>query len=82
MGLSKGQKRPRSTASLTPCDQDRSPEYDFSKGVRGKYAKRSNVILLDPDLMEYFPDSESVNTALRTIVELGKPKTRRTRSPR
>ena len=61
-------------------DPDLSPEYDFSKGVRGKYAKRyadgTNVILLEPDLMEYFPDSKSVNTALRTIVELGKPKTR------
>lgn len=68
------------------ADPDLSPEYDFSKGVRGKYARRyaegTNVILLDPDLIEYFPDSKAVNTALRTIVELGKPKRPRTRSAR
>ena len=36
-------------------------EYDFSKGVRGKYAKRyaqgTNVVLLSPDLAKIFPDS-------------------------
>ena len=43
-------------------------EYDFSKGVRGKYAKQyaegTNVILLDPDVAKEFPTSESVNKAL------------------
>ncbi len=47
-------------------------EYDFSKGVRGKYAKRyaegTNVVVLSPDLAEFFPDSESVNSALRALV--------------
>ena len=47
------------------------PEYDFSSGVRGKYASRfpegSNVIVLDPDLAEIFEDSEAVNRALRTL---------------
>ena len=37
------------------------PEYDFSKGVRGKYAKRyaegTNVVLIDPDLVKSFPTS-------------------------
>ena len=46
-------------------------EYDFSKGTRGKYAKRyaqgSNIILLDPDVAEMFPDSSSVNDALRAL---------------
>lgn len=46
-------------------------EYNFRGGVRGKYAARyalgSNVILLDPDVAEMFPDSRSVNRALRTI---------------
>ncbi len=46
-------------------------EYDFSNGTRGKYVKRfkagSNVIILDPDVAEIFPDSESVNNALRGI---------------
>ena len=46
-------------------------EYDFSGGVRGKYAGRfaqgANVVVLDPDVAEVFPDSESVNTALRAL---------------
>jgi hypothetical protein len=51
-------------------------EYDFSRGVRGKYASRyrkgSNVVVLDPDVAELFPDSESVNKALRTIAEIAR----------
>ena len=39
-------------------------EYDFNRGVRGKYAKRyregTNVVVIDPDVAEYFPDHESV----------------------
>ena len=46
-------------------------EHDFSKGVRGKYAKRyaegSNVVVLSPDLAKMFPTSESVNEAMRTL---------------
>lgn len=48
-------------------------EYDFSKGVRGKYAKQyeegTNVVLLDPDVAKFFPTSESVNKALRSIIQ-------------
>jgi hypothetical protein len=51
-------------------------EYDFSGGVRGKYAelyrRGTNVRLLDADLIERFPDSESVNHALRDILELAR----------
>lgn len=49
-------------------------EYDFSKGTRGKYARRfaagSNVVVLDPDLAERFCGSDAVNQALRSLVEL------------
>lgn len=49
------------------------PEYDFSRGVRGKYAARfaegTNVVLLSPDVMSFFPDSKSVNDALRLIIK-------------
>jgi hypothetical protein len=60
---------------------DMLPEYDFSKGVRGKYAKRyaegTNVILLAPDVAEVFPDADSVNHALRQLIEIfGKVKSR------
>ncbi len=48
-------------------------EYDFSGGVRGKYAKRyaegTNLILLDPDLAAEFPDSRSVSRALRAYLK-------------
>ena len=55
-------------------DPDLLAEYDFSKGVRGKYAKRyaegTNVVLLAPDVAAVFPNSESVNEALRTLVRI------------
>ena len=47
--------------------------YDFSKGVRGKYAKQfadgTNVIILDPEVAKQFPTSEAVNKALRQLME-------------
>jgi len=55
-------------------DPDMLEEYDFSNGVRGKYverfAKGSNVVVLDPDVAEKFKDSESVNQALRVLAEI------------
>jgi hypothetical protein len=49
-------------------------EYNFSGGVRGKYAMRyaegSNVVVLSPDVAEAFPDSASVNEALRLLIKL------------
>ena len=52
------------------------PEYDFSQGVRGKYAKRyaegTNVVLLSPDVAKYFPNSSAVNEALRGLVEIAR----------
>lgn len=49
------------------------PEYDFSHGVRNKYADRyragTNLVLLEPDVAERFPDSDSVNRALRSLLD-------------
>lgn len=49
-------------------------EYDFSDGVRGKYVDRyrrgTNVVLLDPELVDAFPDSKSVNDVLRALVAI------------
>lgn len=49
-------------------------EYDFSKGVTGKYStkyeKGSNVVVIEPDVADYFPDHESVNEALRSITKI------------
>lgn len=51
-------------------------EYDFSKGVRGKYAKRyaagTNLVALSPDVAKVFSDSQSVNDALRTLVKVAR----------
>ena len=58
-------------------DDDLRPEYDLSKlkgGIRGKYAQRykegTNLVLLEPDVAEAFPDDESVNRALRLLMEI------------
>jgi len=49
-------------------------EYDFSNGVRGKYAKAYkegvNIVKLDIDVMKFFSDAKSVNEALRTLINL------------
>ncbi len=58
------------------------PEYkrsDFGEIVRGKYANRikteTNVVLLEPDIAEAFPNDEAVNKALRYLLEVAKTST-------
>jgi hypothetical protein len=55
-------------------DPDMLEEYDFNGGVRGKYAKRyaegTNVVVIDPDIAEYFPDHDAVNEALRGLAAI------------
>jgi hypothetical protein len=62
----------------TEADELR-PEYDFSKlkgRVRGKYVERyregTNLVLLAPDVAEAFPDADSVNEALRSLIRATK----------
>jgi hypothetical protein len=62
--------------SKPPVASELRAEYDFSKGVRGKYAKRlavegSNVVVLDADVAKAFPTSEAVNDALRVVLKAG-----------
>ena len=49
-------------------------EYDFSNGIRGKYAQAYkegvNIVKIDSDVMKFFPDAKSVNEALRTLINL------------
>jgi len=61
-------------------------EYDLAKlkgGVRGKYATRyragTNLVLLSPDVAEYFPDEKAVNTALRALIPVTKRPLKRVR---
>ena len=72
-GQSEGSMKKESAAQ---CGDDMRKEYDLSKlegGVRGKYYRRAtagtNLVLIDPDLTNMFPDSEAVNRALRLLAE-------------
>ena len=58
-----------------PSD-DLRKEYNLSElgpGVRGKYYKQAmagtNLVLIEPELAQVFPDTESVNRALRFLAE-------------
>jgi hypothetical protein len=50
------------------------PEYDFSEGIRGKYAKQyatgTNIIVLAPDVAKDFPNSNIVNETLRALAKI------------
>lgn len=69
-------KRKENNMKVMKNDPDMLEEYDFSNGIRGKYAAKyksgTNLIKLDPELTEYFPDSASVNEALRSLARLMK----------
>jgi hypothetical protein len=57
------------------------PDYDFSGGVRGKYAaafaRGTNVVVLDPDVADAFKTSKAVNDALRSLKRKPASKARR-----
>lgn len=65
----------KSTRKARPVDEMRS-HYDFSKGVRGKYAGRlaraATVVVLDSDVAKVFKTSDQVNSALRALVAIAK----------
>jgi hypothetical protein len=58
----------------TPDHDDIRPEYDLSESRPNPYAERyaegTNLVKLDPDVRKVFPDSESVNRALRALVKI------------
>jgi hypothetical protein len=63
-------------------DQDTMrDEYDFTKGVRGKHAYiregGTNLVLPVPDVIDLFPDSASVNEALRPLARLAREQAER-----
>lgn len=68
---------------------DLRPEYDLSAlkgGVRGKYYRQAkagtNLVLIEPDLAQAFPDEQSVNRALRLLLEAANAAASRPRTPR
>ncbi len=73
-------------ASAKVMDDDLRPEYDLSQlkgGVRGKYYQRAtagtNLVLIEPELARVFPDAESVNRALKLLVDTAAAASRRRR---
>lgn len=62
--------------SETSRDPDMLDEYDFRDGRRGvcadRYAQGTNLVALSPDLAALFPDSESVNEALRALAKIAR----------
>ena len=70
--------------SVSRIEEDMRAEYDLSQlrgGVRGKYYRRAaagtNVVLIEPDLVSMFPNSESVNRALRLLADTARAATGR-----
>jgi hypothetical protein len=62
-------------------------DLDYSKAIRGKYYKRllkegSNVVVLERDVAKAFPDSASVNKALRSVLKSRRPRRLTTRLTR
>ena len=81
----KSAPRRRPTTQARGAD-DILPHYDFRGAVRGKYAARyregTNVVLLEPDVAERFPDAAAVNRALRALAEVADSTKARPRSRR
>ncbi|HMG72429.1 MAG TPA: hypothetical protein VK582_02930 [Pyrinomonadaceae bacterium] len=76
-------------ASAKKTNNGLRPEYDLSKlkgGVRGKYYRQAtagtNLVLIEPELTEVFPDTESVNRALRLLADTAASATGKARSQR
>ena len=67
--------------SLISKDPNMMEEYDFSKGIRGKYSKRftegTNVVVIDPDVAEHFFNNKAINDALRSIIPVIKQNVKR-----
>jgi hypothetical protein len=66
-----------------PEDEDTMrPEYDFSRGVRGKhaakYADGTNVVVLEPDVAREFRTAVQVNETLRAVSKLFQQERKRT----
>ena len=60
--------------SAKSADKDMRAEYDFSRGVRGKYFRRyhrgANVVVLEPDVAKAFPNAGAVNDSLRALANI------------
>ncbi len=64
-------KKKASNRNLRTERDTKRPEYDFSKAVRGvtaaRYAQGANIAVIDPEVLDVFPDSATVNQTLRAL---------------
>ena len=66
--------------SQDAVDDDLRPEYDLRQLLRGaeqgrcaeRFRQGTNLVLLEPDVAAVFPDEQSVNEALKLVIELTK----------
>ena len=60
--------------SAKSAGREMQSEYDFSRGVRGKYFRRyqhgANVVVLEPDVAKIFPNADAVNDSLRALARI------------
>ena len=80
-------KNSKSARNLASQADPLEPRHlDLGKAVRGKYYDRmqagTNIVLIAPDLLDTFPDSESVNEALRGLKKIATRSARPTPRPR
>ena len=73
----------KKTSSRRKTKDELRREYDLSQlrgSARGKYLDRyrkgTNLVLLSPDVAQYFPDEKSVNSALRTLIHIARRRSR------
>ena len=61
---------------MEKTEEEMRAEYDIRGGVRGKYYERyrqgTNVVLLEPDVAAVFHDSQSVNRAIRMLIDVAR----------
>lgn len=64
-------KKAPTKARVDPDRDTMRKEYDFTGAVRGvtarRYARGANVVVIDPQVLDVFPDASSVNEALRAL---------------
>lgn len=70
----KGSAPKKRRPPTTVPDDEILPEYDFSRARPNKYGRRfaggQNIVVLEPDVARRFPDSATVNRALRALLEI------------
>lgn len=69
-------QRAEKESNMKKVSEKMRKQYDFSSGVRGKYAARfrggAHIVVLEPDVAPFFSDSAAVNDALRVLVQIAK----------